>query len=382
MRYFKLGSVELSTFPDVLPGQVTTLDVSISAAIRHLWENKSGKGVWRALQENRAEAARLIEGNIMRKHARLPLTARVPGLTPLYRWIKTVQAAVLLEAMRQKMIAADRPVALVFNGSNYPESVLSQAAADTGCTRIFVEGGYFKGTLQIDGKGLNAMNSVPRDAEFYLSSGQDFTANGMPEILNTRTNKRTAAAAKKIEPGYVFVPFQVPSDMQVTLHSPWIRSMEQFLDVVLAAADRSPDDVFVIKEHPTFRRSVIGTRPNHPRVIFANDNVTSELIGNARAVVTINSTVGIEALSLSKPVITLGDACYEIDGLVQSARSDDQLDDALKITRNWAPDDTLRQQYLGYLWGHYLTRGTYQNPPAGLGARVERIATEVGSPVN
>jgi capsular polysaccharide export protein len=382
MRYFKLGSVELSSFPDALPGQVTTLDVSVTAAVRHLWQSKGGKGVWRALRKNRAEAAPLIEGNIMRKHARLPLTAMLPGLTPLYRWIKTVQAAVLLEAMRQKMVAADRPVALIFNGSNYPESVLAQAAADTGCARIFVEGGYFTGTLQIDGKGLNAMNSVPRDAEFYLSSGQDFTANGMPETLNTRTNKRTATAAKNIDPGYVFVPFQVPSDMQVTLHSPWIRSMEQFLDVVLSAADRNPDDVFVIKEHPTFRRSVVGKRPDHPRVIFANDNVTSELIENARTVLTLNSTVGIEALSLGKPVITLGAACYVIEGLVQPACDNSSLDAALNKTHDWLPDETLRSQFLGYLWGHYLTHGSYKKPPAELGALVESIATKVGSPAN
>ena len=46
-----------------------------------------------------------------------------------------------------------------------------------------------------------------------------------------------------------------------------------------------------------------------------NRDVVDKLLDGARGVVTVNSTVGLWALRAGRPVITLGDAIYDIDGL-------------------------------------------------------------------
>lgn len=319
----------------------------------------------RALFRQGPEDRALVQGNLMRKAIRLPAVFGRPAVRAIYGWVKTAQAMLLRDALQAQLAAHPPQAVVIFNGSNYPESVL--AAVSEGLPRVFVEGGFFPGTLQVDPIGLNGANSVPRTAAFYLE-GRDDAGAGLPELVNNRAAKQTYDTVD-LAPGFVFVPFQVPSDMQVTQHSPWVRDMEMFLDVVIAAADANPDDTFVIKEHPSFKRSVKGLRPAHPRVIFANGNVTSEMLAQARAVVTLNSTVGIEGLVHETPVITLGAACYNIDGLVQHAPNAEALNTALR-NRDWRPDAALRRQFLGYLWNVYLLRGTYDAPPDSLAARI------------
>ncbi|QOL82238.1 capsular polysaccharide export protein, LipB/KpsS family [Pseudooceanicola spongiae] len=373
--FVKLDTGVVRHFDTALAGEVDSIATSSREVYRRLAALKGAafarRALWQALTADKSDIRPLIEGNLTRKRIRLPKVFGNPVIGGIYGAIKRVQAHLLRSLLRAEFetVRQDR-VAIVYNGSNYPESVLAEVTA--GHPRVFVEAGFFPGTLQIDPRGLNGANSVPRDAAFYLESDQDFAAGGLPEAVNNRPSKGKFAPVD-LQPGFVFVPFQVPSDMQVTLHSPMVRDMEQFLDVVIAAAEANPDETFVIKEHPSFKRSVIGARPEHPRVIFANGNVTSEMIAQARAVLTLNSTVGIEALLLDKPVITLGAACYNIDGLVLHAEGAEALNAAL-ARRDWRPDGRLRRQFIGYLWNHYLVHGRYDDLPVDLAAQLERIA--------
>jgi len=111
-------------------------------------------------------------------------------------------------------------------------------------------------------------------------------------------------------------------------------------------------------------------------VIFANGHVTSELIGGAEAVVTLNSTVGIEALLLDRPVIVLGRACYDVAGLVLRAGDAAGLDAALAQLPGWRPDPKLRRQFLGWLWNRYLVRARYDALPAGFAGLLDAQLTQ------
>jgi len=376
--FFKLDTSVTRNFATPLGNTLLVFPTATTAVLRKL---AARRGVWGAL---RAVAAALsgrsglapesVEGNVQRKQIRLPSVFGNPFISSLYRRIKMGEAALLYQALTDELTAAPPEVTIIYNGSVSPEAVLDQIAVAQDLPRVYVEAGFFPRTLQIDPLGLNGANTVPRDPSFYSSAQQDFAAGGLPDALNTRATKPKPGQAIELQPGYVFVAFQVPSDMQITRHSPWIPDMEAFLDAILQAAERIPDDVFVIKEHPSFKRSVQGLRPAHPRVIFANHNVTSELIDESRAVITINSTVGIEALLLDKPVITLGRACYNIEGLVLHADGPDALTDAIDRSRAWHPDPHLRRQFLGYLWNHYLLHGSYEAPPNELAAELRRRA--------
>ncbi|KAA2313401.1 nitrogen fixation protein FixF [Pseudooceanicola sediminis] len=373
--FVKLDTGVVRHFDEALAGEVEVISTRSLDVYRRLAALRGAaharRALWQALRAERADIAPLVEGNLARKRIRLPGVFGNPVIGGMYGAIKRVQAH-LLRALLKAEFAEVQPdrIAIVYNGSNYPESVLAEVTA--GHPRVFVEAGFFPATLQVDAKGLNGGNSVPRTPSFYLDTDEDFAAGGLPATVNNRPSKGTFAPVD-LTPGFVFVPFQVPSDMQVTLHSPWVRDMEQFLDVVIAAAEANPDQTFVIKEHPSFKRSVIGLRLDHPRVIFANGNVTSEMIAQARAVLTLNSTVGIEALLLDKPVITLGDACYNIEGLVLHAGDADALNAAL-ARRDWRPDPRLRRQFIGYLWNRYLVHGRYDDLPEDLSAQLKRAA--------
>ena len=365
MRFLKLDTGVIDSFDHALGREGLRFDTGQGATLRRLARHRGWRHALavqgRALLKPGAAARQAVAGNIARKRIRMPGLFGEGRLGGLYGYIKRVQAAVLRQALEAELEARNPDVVVIYNGSNYPESVLE--AASRGRSRVFIEAGFFPGTLQIDPKGLNGANSVPRDPAFYLDANEDFAAEGYPQSVNNRPSK-TAAERVELDPGYIFVPFQVPSDMQVTQHSPWVRDMAQFLDVICDAADRHPDLRFVIKEHPSFKRSVVGLRA-HPRVRFANGNVTSELIRDARAVITLNSTVGLEALLLERPVITLGEACYNIEGLVRHAPDPAALDAALADPDQPAQPRLLRQ-VIGYLWNRYLVHGTYADLPANL----------------
>jgi capsular polysaccharide export protein len=373
MKFLKLDTGQLAGFDQKLEGNVRTVQTGTMQVLKSLGTQigllSTLKVLAKAMFRPGPEVNDLVEGNVSRKEIRLPAVFGNRVVRGIYRWTKSTQACLLQTRLKQALHATDPDVVIIFNGSNYPDSVLKSVSH--GRKRVFVEGGFFPGTLQVDPIGLNAANSVPRDPAFYLRQ-IDFTENGMPQAVNNRASKRQFDAVE-LRPGYIFVPFQVPSDMQVTLHSPWVRSMEDFLDLIIAAAEDNPQDVFVIKEHPSFKRSVKGIRPDHPRVVFANGNVTSELIAAARTVVTLNSTVGIESLLHEKPVITLGDACYNIDGLVQTARDRDAFNTALRNIE-WQANPGLRKQFIGYLWNTYLLHARYDNLPDTLPEELVRRA--------
>lgn len=376
MRFLKLDTGVIRSFDEALGPEVRVVATGpgkgLSLLARHRGWPAALAVLAGALVAPGEAAAQAVEGNLARKRIRLPQVFGNPVIGGIYGYSKRVQAAVLRRALEAELAATDPEITIVYNGSVFPETVLE--AVSRGRRRVFIEAGFFPGTLQFDPVGLNGANSVPRDPAFYLGA-EDFAAEGLPEAVNNRPSKSRYAPVT-LEPGYVFVPFQVPSDMQVTVHSPWVRDMEQFLDVVCDAAERNPGETFVIKEHPSFKRSVMGRR-SHPRVIFANGNVTSELIRDARAVLTLNSTVGIEGLLLGKPVMTLGKACYNLPGLVQHAEASGALDAAL-AARDWAPDERLRRQFLGYLWNRYLVRGSYKALPGDLGAVLEEKSRPPG----
>lgn len=366
LKFRKLDTQAIAAFDRIEGSRVERVDTSLRAVIGRLraklgFRRTASLVLYGLLTGGgRPEIRALVADNLRRKQIRLPRIYAIRPLALTYSYVKGVQAYLLREAL---LLDRDpERIDIIFNGSVFPESVL--ASVSTPERRVFVESGFFPDTLQLDPQGLNGANSVPRDPAFYLDQGNGFAALGFPEATSRRATKSRFAPITLPET-YIFVPFQVPSDMQVTQHSPWIRDMYHFLRVVTETAERNPQHTFVIKEHPSFRLSVIGSTAPHPRVIFANGNDTRELIAHAEAVITINSTVGIEALQAGKTVITLGNSCYNIPGLVLQAQDAPSLDAALNQT-GWSPDDRLRRAFLSFLVNVYLVPGSLAKPPADL----------------
>ena len=124
---------------------------------------------------------------------------------------------------------------------------------------------------------------------------------------------------------YYFVPLQVHIDSQITRRSNF-KSIGEFMDrVVTSFLKNAPSDTkLVFKVHPMDR----GYKDYHQKVesykalpgakhrIFYLDRVhLPTALDNAKACITINSSVGLSALIHGCPTITLGEAAYDLDGL-------------------------------------------------------------------
>ena len=113
----------------------------------------------------------------------------------------------------------------------------------------------------------------------------------------------------------------------------------------------------VFKEHPSSKIDYSYLHKNCNEFnMFANGYSTQELIEKSSAIITINSSVGVESLLFNKKVITLGDAFYNIDGIVKYAKNKDELITILKNLDNWKIDENLIQNFLQYLYYDYFVK--------------------------
>lgn len=257
---------------------------------------------------------------------------------------------------------------IMWNGMKQPNRTPYVVAKAVGKKTQLFENGLLPNTTTLDANGVNALNSVPRDPEFY----RNWQGEVKPEekkLVARAAHKQRKTSDKVIElpERYVFVPFQVPNDTQVVCHSPWVCSMESFytaLETALIELKQEPkwrEFKFVIKEHPSWPRSFCELHDKNPDIIFANDNNTQDLIENALAVITLNSTVGIESLLLSKSVITLGNAFFNIDGLVHHCPNQQRLNETLLDIEQQQVDLNLVHRFLCYLKTEYLLPQSWSN---------------------
>lgn len=300
----------------------------------------------------------IAERNVTRRRIRYPKLFGNRLVAAAYRSGRRRRARQVFRQIHRTLAADTSRTVLVFNGYLAPNALLALAADTLSMPRLFIENGFYPGTMQCDPQGINALSTLPRDGAFYDGLSEDMLGDGWPEDFETRKSKlrdgNVAAAADDLPERYIFVPFQVPSDMQILALSPWIGSMVQLYGEIAALAEAFPDRRFVIKEHPSFPLSIQDVVSSHSHIRFANSANTRELIEGADAVITVNSTVGLEALTLAKKVVTLGEAHYNIDGLVLHASDRTTLHAAVAELDRREPDDARRRRFIRFVYNRFL----------------------------
>lgn len=291
---------------------------------------------------------------------------RLRSLGALRRIMHSLYAAFACARFHRAFLR-QRPAAIVvWNGGHWFFQAAIRAAREFAIPVFYCENGLLPNTATFDPCGINYHNAVPRDAEFYRALAP------MPPLARTTLVARKPAHGRSAQPlalpkRYLFVPLQMNRDTQIVFNSPWIRDMYQLLQVLQAVIERAGDAelAIVVKEHPSCafcydeQRSTLG-----PRFLFANGNSTQDLIDGAEAVITVNSTVGLEALLRERRVIVVGSAFYAIDELVLRAGNEDELVAAIDALVGWQPDAALRHQFLGWLETVYCIPGSWQAPDA------------------
>jgi len=229
---------------------------------------------------------------------------------------------------------------VVFNGIMFPEAVARQVAQQRGVRVITHEVGLLPmSAFFTDGQATAYPMQIP--ADFQLSDGQNkrldeylsqrFQGNfSMAGIRFWRSMQeldeeflKKAAQFKKIVPIFTNVIFDTSQEHANTLFA----DMFAWLDEMLKLVKAHPETLFVIRAHPDemrpgtrkqSRQSVAAWVRAHgvdklPNVIFVNsDEYLSSyaLIERAHFVTVYNSSVGLEASIIGKPVLCAGAARY------------------------------------------------------------------------
>ncbi len=268
----------------------------------------------------------------------------------------------------------------VWGGQSVDTRAALAAADDLGVPRYTFECGLLPNTTTCDPRGVNFDNSVPRDPAFY--AGRD-TSAALPESLLPRASKHDDAAIT-LPDKYIFIPFQVRLDSQILLYSPWIRQMRQLFDAVTAAARQAlpaGELKLVFKLHPSCVERYPELQASaDANILFANGNPTEELIRCAQGVITVNSTVGIEALLLDRPVLTVGQACYAIPGVAGHAGSVDEIAAWMRaLQAQTLPAAEHRLAFLSYLAQDYCIPDHHKRlTPAHFVALRKRLSQHPG----
>lgn len=313
----------------------------------------------------------LMDSHLRRQKINYPSLSKYPWLWQAYCFFAHVTERARFHHYYHIFSKLDCEAVAIWNGQKQPYITMVKAAELAKKRILFFENGLLPNTTTADYAGVNAHNSLPRDPDFYLNMAKQWTSNQLPTQLVTRDpHKKREVTGQKLSnlpARYIFVPFQVPADSQIVIHSPWVHSMEQMYHLVrnahkkLREQGRTDIPHLVFKEHPSWPGNFDALYDLDPCCLFANENNTQQLIENAEAVITINSTVGLESLLLGKKVITLGHACYNIKHMVLHAENDVEFFNALSSLGQWQCNETIRLNFLNFIASVYCIPTGWEN---------------------
>lgn len=272
---------------------------------------------------------------------------------------------------------------------------------------VFEEGYFRPHFITLEEGGVNAYSLLPRDAEFYHSLPETSLLgfnkiaassvkriahaiwyclmyfNHQYEFINYQHHKsisigsetkcwirscwrkllyrlKQQSISKKIKKEmsgkYYLAILQVYNDSQIHHHSPYADIEDYIKSVILSFCQSAPQDSYLVfKHHPMDRghrnylqliKSIALKSGISTRVIYVHDLPLDDLLSHARAVVTINSTVGMRALAKFKPLKVLGSAIYDIIGMTYQGCLDDFWQ------AEFQPDAILIRKFEKYLREH------------------------------
>ncbi len=286
----------------------------------------------------------------------------------------------------------------IWNGNSVERAAVMEAAKAYGAKTCFMENGLLPNTTTLDPKGVNAAGILSeKTADFFRNIPIDNEKLNalLTEEAPVRAQKKRWYQKKKapapaeetpdLSAPYLFVPFQVHDDTQIIIHSPYVHNMAELTEWV-ATAVRQYNDAhqeklrIIVKEHPSDhgRCSYDHLRAQYPDIIFLKTFPTKELIEKAAAIVTVNSTVGMESLLKHKRVITLGNASYTLDGIVTRVRNISELRNALLHLSDEYNTDLINK-FLYYIRYYYSIEGSWRTPTE---AHFNSISTRISEIMN
>ena len=279
---------------------------------------------------------------------------------------------------------------------------------------VFEEGYVRPDHITLEGGGINANSTLPRDKNFYLTYPVEQSSEPLkvghvfwyaalwallyylassifkPAFPHYRHHRRLAVrellpwirglwrkcfyrikerhVQHRLQTEYsgqfFLVPLQVYYDSQIRVHSNY-PSIESFIHEVVSsfAKNADPDVALVIKHHPMDRayrdytqlwESLSEGYGLQDRLLYVHDLQLPSVLPHARGVVVVNSTVGLSALLYGVPVKVCGRAIYDIPSITYSGR----LKNFWREAPFHKPDQTALQSFRSYLIEHTQLNGS------------------------
>ena len=257
-------------------------------------------------------------------------------------------------------------IALAWNGLGGTRMAFLQGAEDAGAAKLHAELAPFPKKFTLDPVGVNAENSVPRSQKFYLDWAQSDVSRtgndwrGIGDNLIARPSRRTDVG-QSTEPlaqtPFIFCPLQVPTDSQVTLFAGSYGGIEGFIAALTEAVQYLPEGWHLrLKEHPSARVSLHAKLEKilaTGRVVLDNERDSFAQLAASRGVVTLNSSMGLQAFFFDKPVIVAGQAFFAQPGLVECCPDGPSLREAFDMVETLSFDAAFRSIFMNWLCREY-----------------------------
>lgn len=277
-------------------------------------------------------------------------------IASLYPWARPYRA--LVEVGVRRMVVgtyailepflADCDAVVLWNGMRGARFAAANIARARGLRTVFFERGFLPNTVQVDDRGVNfgsrcARPSIERIRQVPLTADRrawlDSLAFEQRPLGNMeRPVAQTMTPLEEIDLPSRFLLFvaQVHDDTQIDFYSPHFRTVEAAIrythaELLAHNAAHGDDLRLVVKEHPQdYRRARYDKlRRELSDTVFLHNVNNDELIARSDAVVTVNSSMGLQAVAQNRPVATLGESVYGLPSVVLRAPEDGLLRDLI-----------------------------------------------------
>ena len=293
----------------------------------------------------------------------------------LWRRLKAGLIRVQYNGARRLLTRHPGAVAVAWNGLGGSRQAFLLAARDAGLGTLACELAPFPDRITLDPLGVNAESSAMVADVSGVDAGDGW--RDMAAGLTARPSRRAdVGQAEGVPQGrYLFCPLQVPSDSQVTLFAGWTGGMAGFLAALGQAAQHLPKGWHLrLKEHPSAREPLdLSPLVATGRVVLDNATDSFAQVQGAAGVVTLNSSMGLQAFFHDKPVVVLGRAFWARSGLVTVAGDQPSLNAAFAAPDSLTFDPEARARYMNWLDQTYYPRFTFPPGAADLSAMTEQL---------
>ena len=242
-------------------------------------------------------------------------------------------------------------VAVAWGGSDGGRMAFMEGAHAAGARLLYLEHAPVPGRITVDPRGVSALCSLPRTLEPYLAWA-DKHASDRKAWRAARVDIRQRAKprpkvdddnkAPPLSAPFLFVPLQIPCNA--------------FVSTLASAVGSLPDGWHLrLKEHPSTKVSVVELirAAGTSRIWLDNDTDTFAQVAASRGVVTVDSSVGIQAFYFERPVVVCEQTFWPIPGIATPAPDLDSLKDVLAKAEVLGFDEEARDAFMSYLSSVY-----------------------------